>query len=51
VPVSFWKNTPPTCATPPVPPVPADALSGFAFSHAMSPLRSLAGKAFFEMIN
>src|SRR6266851_8279582 len=30
---------------------PDDALLGFAFNQAMRPFRSLAGKAFFEMIN
>ena len=45
VPVIFWKKMPRDVRRAPTPPVPAVALSGLAFSQAISAFRSLAGRS------
>ena len=47
---TFWKNAATTCGGVPTPPLPADALSGLAFSQAIRPFRLSAGIAFFARI-
>ena len=42
--VIFWKKMPEMCPGAPMPPVPAEALSGLALSQATSAARSLAGR-------
>ena len=51
MPVMFWNRMPPRCDGLPGPAVPDDALSGLAFSQAMRPLRSFAGRSFFAQIS
>ena len=50
MPVAFWNRTPKTWCGLPAPAVPAVALSGFAFSQAISSRRSLGGRSFLPTI-
>jgi hypothetical protein len=45
--VMFWNRTPPTWLMSPTPAVPADALSGLAFSHPINSRKFFAGDQLF----